>query len=170
MLFCISAWIVLYIWVMDGSRYQSHEDEFYNDTGAYPSARIPLIKPYELYSKEGEPWGLGLDTGFLSPSSNGNHIGYINVIDVRKLSIENNVIMAYSPYVDQQVEWATQEDNFHWFVVVPDKHIKRGFNNEEAFLEYIQQFDIQEPHWQNPYDIFGEYIENECLEWIPDCN
>lgn len=153
---------------MDSSRYQSHEDEFYNDMGAYPSSRIPLIKPYELYSKEGEPWELDLHPGLWSPPPADN-IGYGNVPDVKKLSIENDIIMAYSPYVDEQVEESLKEYYFHWFVVVPDKKIEMGFNNEEAFLEYIEQFHIQKPNWRTSDDIFDEYIETECLDWIPDC-
>ena len=137
-----------------------------SDTGAYPSSRIPLIKPYDLYSKEGEPWGLNLHENLRLPDS---AIWYFDVPDIRKLAVENGVIMAYSPHVHFQVEEAMKQYYFHWFVVIPDKNIEVGFNNEKVFLEYIEQHHIQKPNWRTPDDIFDEYIETECLEWIPDC-
>ena len=156
----------LTILFIDDSRYQSHEDDFYNDTGAYPSSRIPLIKPYDLYSKEGEPWGLSLHESLWSPDS---IFLYNGVRDVRKLSIKDGVIMVYSPHVNEKIEQSMRASFFHWFVVIPDKNIEMGFNNEKVFLEYIEQFHIQKPNWCTPDDIFDEYIETECLEWIPDC-
>ncbi len=149
------------------SRYQSHEDEFYNDTGAYPSSRIPLIKPYELYSKEGEPWELFLYDDLSTPPPD-NTIMYVNVHDVRKVSIKNGIIMVYSPFTDGQVERNMRQYFFHWFVIAPGKSIV-GFYDEEAFLKYIQQFGIHEPEWKEPNDVYDEYVQNQCLDWIPDC-
>ena len=163
--------LICLIWAcisISNSRYQSHEDEFYNDMGAYPSARLPLIKPYELYSKEGEPWSLNLFTGLWSPPPDDTFL-YSSVRDVRKISVENGLIMVYSPHVNEQVEQSTRKYFFHWFVVIPDKGIEIGFNNEDEFLKYIQQSGIQEPDWREPNDIYDEYVETECLDWIPDC-
>ncbi len=169
----ILAGIIILIWICqcllsEGYRYQSHEDEFYNDIGAYPSSRLPLIKPYELYSKEGEPWSLDLFTGLWSPPPDDTFL-YSSVRDVRKISVENGLIMVYSPHVHEQVEQNTRKYFFHWFVVIPDKEIEIGFNNEDEFLKYIQQFGIQELDWREPNDIYDEYVETECLDWIPDC-
>ena len=150
------------------SRYQSHEDEFYNDMGAYPSSRIPLIKPYELYSKEGEPWSLELFVGLWSPPPDDTLL-YNNLLNVEKISIKNDVIMAYSPYVDENISPSMKKYVYHWFAIVPDKDIAEGFFSEDAFLKYIQQFGVPEPDWREPSDVYDEYVETECLDWIPDC-
>lgn len=163
--------LICLIWAcisISNSRYQSHEDEFYNDMGAYPSARLPLIKPYELYSKEGEPWSLNLFTGLWSPPPDDTLL-YNNVLNVEKISLKNSVIMAYSPYIDGDISPSMKKYVYHWFVIVPDKDIAEGFYNENAFLKYIQQFGIQEPDWREPSDVYDEYVETECLDWIPDC-
>jgi len=45
-----------------------------------------------------------------------------------------------------------------------------GFDNEEDFLAYIQQYSIQQPSWRTPDDILKEYDETWCLGWIPACD
>jgi hypothetical protein len=150
------------------SRYQTHDDEFYNDTGEFPSARIPLIKPCYLYSREGNPWTLWLSTEVKTSSSNDDvYYVYRHVTDVRKLSVQDGVIMAYSPYGEEQADDGMKD--IHWFVVIPNKDIAMGFENENDFSEYIQQRSIQQPDWRKPDDIFNEYVETQCLDWIPDC-
>jgi hypothetical protein len=115
------------------SRYQSHEDEFYNDTGEYPSARIPLIKPCYLYSREGNPWTLWLSTEVRTSSSKDDvYYVYKHVTDVRKLSVQNGVIMAYSPQGEKKADEGMQD--LHWFVTIPDKKFAMGFKDEDDFF------------------------------------
>jgi len=146
-----------------------HTDEFYNDRGSFPYLRFPLIKPYYVDSAAvtggTEPWTMYLKKLWAPP----NYLYLYSVTDVRKLSIKGNVIMAYSPYVNEEAEQGIQENYYHWFVVVADKNIEAGFHTEGAFLEYIQQLGIQQPEWTSPDDLFDEYDSTGCLPWIPDC-
>jgi len=147
-----------------------HEDKFYNDPGEFTYSRFPLVKPYEVDRMDGEsPWVMMLFVGLWAPPPNDTYL-YGNVKDVRKLSFKNGVILAYSPYIDQQADESIKEHYFHWFVVVPDKSIEVGFENESAFLEYIQQYGIQQPDWVQPNEIYKEFVRTGCLVWIPDCD
>lgn len=150
------------------SRYQSHKDEFYNDTGEFPSARIPLIKPCYLYSREGNPWALWISTSIKTTSSNNDiYYRYRHVSDVQKIFVQNGVIAAYSPFGEEAADEGMKD--LHWFIVVPDKEIALGFEKENDFLEHLQMLGIQQPDWRKPDDVFHEYIKTQCLDWIPDC-
>ena len=145
-----------------------HEDQFYNDSGEFTYLRFPLIKPYYMDRLDGKsPWVMS-SLSLWAPPPNATYL-YRSLRDVRNLSVKNGVIMVYSPYVDEQVDQSIREKYFHWFVVVPDKNIEVGFENEGAFLEYIQQFGIQQPDWLEPNDIYKEFAQTGCLDWIPDC-
>ena len=151
-----------------------HADDFYNDDGDFPYVRFPLIKSYYVDARE-SPWTLRLKGYFvIYDGAYAYSYGY-NMTDVRKLSVESHIIMAYSPYNDgqpfdnTQVIPSNQEDYYPWFVIIPDKKIEAGFQNESAFLEYVHGLGIQQPDWQTPDDLFGEFAQTGCLSWIPDC-
>ena len=159
--------ILIMIFLSSCTSQVQHLDEFYNDEGIYPYARFPLIKPYHVDRKDGNsPWLMSLRKLWAPP----DYLYFYNVEDVRKLSVMGNVIMAYSPYIDEQANQSIQENYYHWFVIVPDKGTEAGFHDESAFLDYIHQLGIQQPDWQEPLDIFKEFERTGCLEWIPDCN
>jgi len=151
-----------------------HIDEFYNDDGGFPASQFPLIKPYYVDRLDSRnPWILRLN-GYLWVNIGSDAYKY-DVTDVRKLSVESRIIMAYSPYVDEhpfddpQVDQSIREHYYHWFVAIQDKNIEVGFETESAFLEYIHSLGIQQPDWQTPDDLFGEFAQTGCLSWIPDC-
>jgi hypothetical protein len=151
-----------------------HTDEFYNDDGDFPALRFPLMKPYYVDRFDSRnPWVLRLN-GHLWIDIGAYAYKY-DVVDVRKISVENGIIMAYSPYVadqpfdDPQVNQSIREHYYHWFVAIPGKSIEEGFENESAFLEYIHGLGVQQPNWQAPDDLFGEFAQTGCLNWIPDC-
>ena len=94
--------------------------------------------------------------------------GY-NMTDVRKLSVESRIIMAYSPYIDgaldnTQVIPSNREDYYPWFAIIPDKKIEAGFQNESAFLNYIHNLGVQQPDWQTPDDIYSQFEQTGCLK------
>jgi hypothetical protein len=147
-----------------------HADSFYNGAGEFTYARFPLIKPYDVYRMDGDsPWEISGVTGLWAPSPN-DWYDYWNLHDVQKLSVKNEVIMVYTPYVDVQADQSIKEKYFHWFVIIPEKNVAAGFENEGAFLDYIQQFGIQQPDWREPDEIYKEFERTGCLNWIPDCN
>lgn len=147
-----------------------HDDPFYNDPGEFAYSRIPLIKPYYVDRMDGiSPWEMSGVTRLWAPPPN-DWYSYWNIHDVRKLSVENGVIMVYSPYIDEQTDQSIRENYFHWFVIIPDKNITEGFDKEETFLDYIQQYGILQIDWLEPKDVYKEFRQTGCLDWIPDCN
>jgi hypothetical protein len=170
---CISIILAALYLSSCNSRVQ-HPDEFYNDDGDFPLLRFPLIKPYYVDRFNSvNPWILRLQ-GYLWVNIGSDAYKY-DVTDARKLSVESRIIMAYSPYVDEhpfddpQVDQSIREHYYHWFAAIPDKNIEVGFENESAFLEYIHSLGIQQPDWQTPDDVFNEFEQTGCLDWIPDC-
>jgi len=77
--------------------------------------------------------------------------------------------MAYSAYVDKKANIYIQDSYFHWFVLIPDKEIAKGFQTEAEFRQYIQTLGIQDPYWQTPDETYKQFKKTGCLEWIPDC-
>jgi hypothetical protein len=146
-----------------------HKDTFYNDLGDFPYLRLPLIKPYYVdRADSNSPWTLYL-RGFLWVSPQPHFVYGYDVKDLRKLSVENGIIMAYSPYVDEQADQSIRDNYYHWFVIIPDRKIEAGFGNEGAFIEYVQKYGVQQPDWRTPIDIFNNFQKTGCMDWIPGC-
>jgi hypothetical protein len=94
---------------------------------------------------------------------------YFNLHDIRKLSVENGVIMLYTPYVENNIDQSLDQRIYHWFVIVPASNIEEGFENENAFLEYIKQVDVYQPIWLDPNEVYEQFFQTGCLKWIPEC-
>ena len=54
-------------------------------------------------------------------------------------------------------------------ILIPDRNLELGFENEVDFLDYIRQNNLNEPEWLEPLAILQKYNETGCLDWIPDC-
>lgn len=151
-----------------------HTDPFYNvNDDDYPLIHLPLIKPIEANRQDGRtPWGLLTPYGlFVSvPTRQDNFFYVYNVKELERISVRNDVIMAYSTYVDKEADAYIQDNYYHWFVLIPSKNIIEGFHTEDKFNEYIQTLGIQSPDWQTPDEAYKVFSETGCLEWIPDCS
>ncbi len=146
--------------------FQLHEDPFYNNIGKSDSLRFPLIKPYYLvYIDQKTSWQMPL---LADPPSESTYY-YFNLHDIRKLSVENGVIMLYTPYVENNIDQSLDQRIYHWFVIVPASNIEEGFENENAFLEYIKQVDVYQPIWLDPNEVYEQFFQTGCLKWIPEC-
>jgi len=155
-----------------------HADPFYdfNDSD-FPRNHLPLINPIEATREKSDaPWRLELRNALWIelPKSQEQEVrevyGYTSVEELEKFAVEEGVIMAYSPYIDQQANPYIQDNYYHWFVMVPSQDITAGFHTEEEFRQYIQTLGIQEPNWQKPDEAFVKYVDmGGCLDWIPDC-
>lgn len=150
-----------------------HADPFYNYNGL-SHARIPLIKPIYAYQmRSSEVWFLELQPVIWlveSRDSQGVHYYvYDRVEGLEKFAVKNGVIMAYSWYVDKDANAHTQDNYYHWFVMVPDQQITQGFQTEEEFRSYIKTLGVQDPDWQTPDEAFQQFRHTGCLDWIPDC-
>jgi hypothetical protein len=151
---------------------RQHADPFYNyDDSMAPGSRFPLINPIEVTRKNpSSPWVLELANYLWVDLPNSQEVyAYSHVEELGKFSVRDDVIMAYSSYVDRQADAYIQNSYYHWFVTVPDKNITKGFPTEDEFDQYIQTLGIQNPEWQTPDEAFDKYFQTGCLDWIPDC-
>lgn len=155
-----------------------HADPFYDiNNSDFPRDHLPLINPVEATQEESSsPWSLKLLNGLHVdlPKSQEQEIVevyiYYRIEELEKIAVKDNVIMAYSAYVDQQADAYIQNDFYHWFVMVPSQNITKGFHTEDEFRLYIQTFGIQDPDWQTPDETFTKFVDTGgCLDWIPDC-
>lgn len=152
---------------------RQHADPFYNYNDNYaPGAGFPLIDPVEVTrERPSSQWDLGLaDPIWIQIPNSDADYGYFSVVELEKFAVKNDVIMAYSSYVDKQADVYIQNNYYHWFVTVPDKNITKGFQAEDEFNQYVQTLGIQNPDWQTPDAAFDKYFQTGCLDWIPDCN
>ncbi len=149
-----------------------HADPFYNYDD-FTHNRIPLIKPIEANRLNSSyPWNMQLRPGIWIvdyPNSQGIDYLYFHVEELEKFAVKDDVIMAYSPHVDQEAKAYIQDNYYHWFVMVPDKDITQGFQTEDEFRSYIQTLGVQDPEWQTPEEVFQQFRHTGCLAWIPDC-
>ncbi len=153
-----------------------HADPFYNVNDDFSIMRIPLINPIEAERLDGRsPWSLGLHNPLLIrlPKSQEQEVtalyGYSHVEELEKFAVKDGVILAYSAYVDLQANSYVLNNFYHWFVIIPNKDITKGFHTEEEFLEYIQALSIEDPDWQTPNEAYKQFRKTGCLAWIPDC-
>jgi hypothetical protein len=141
-------------------------DPFYEAGSEWDHQRFPLIKPYyAIYKSDEYGWQIPLPVEI--PSNDLYY--YITLQDIRKIAIENGVIMVYTPY-KEAVEESVGQKILYWFVFVPAQKIEIGFDKESDFLNYIQQYGVKNPPWREPDTILKEYDQTQCLDWIPDCN
>jgi hypothetical protein len=158
-------------YVLDLQRFKN-PDPFYStyDEGFFGYVRFPLIKPYEMIKVPeagGEVSGWVFELNDVNPDN--DMFGYNDLWQVKDVSIEKNVIMAYTPYIKPHtVENGSRV--LHWFVVVLDKNIKAGFETEEDFLAYIKKYGIDKPVWMDTQSAYDQFRKTGCLDWIPDCN
>ena len=140
-------------------------DPFYSSTGEWDSIRFPLIKPYEAVAiAGGNGWWINLPVILGEPTL------YGSVQDVQKVSVVNDVILAYTPNKpDFSQGMLEQVQVYYWYVIIPDKKIQRGFENERAFMEYIQKSGINKVVWENPDLLYRRFESTGCLDWIPEC-
>lgn len=138
--------------------------DFYSDIGdpKRDSFRIPLIKPYELTgtSYPGS-WGIKLYYHDTKPYTDPMH-SFLGINSVAKFTVENGVIVAMT---DKKLG----NERLQWFVIIPDKQVEVGFNNEAEFKKYIQTYNITEPSWFTTKEAYKQLKDTGCLPWIPGC-
>jgi hypothetical protein len=170
---CVSIYFL-----MRGAPRVHHADPFYDfKDSEFPRNHLPVINPVEATRERSDaPWELDLlNVLWIElPKSQEQEVrqvyGYTHVDELEQLAVKDGVIMAYSPYVDQQADPYIKNNFYHWFVMVVSQNITKGFHTEEEFRQYIQTLSIQNPNWQTPDEAFDQYLETGgCLDWFPDC-
>lgn len=93
---------------------------------------------------------------------------YTGLHDVQKIAVVEGVILVYTPY-EPLVAKDVGQKVLNWFVIIPDKGIETGFDNENDFLEYLQEYGINEVSWETPDVLYQRFLDTGCLDWIPGC-
>ncbi len=150
-----------------------HTDPFYYINDGFDPRRIPLIKPLEVnLLPSSRSWDIFLQPSMYIdyPNRQGDYYFYGHIYEVEKIAVINGIIMAYSSYVDEEADSYIQDNYYHWFVLIPDQEITKGFHTEDEFTEYIQTLGVDELDWQTPDKVYKQFKKTGCLDWIPDCN
>jgi hypothetical protein len=137
-----------------------HNDPFYNDSGEGKFLVVPLIKPYRVETDEDA--GIGWQLEF--------HEKYrtsVGVLYIEKIAVERGVIMIFAPNTPKI---SLSNLSWDWIVIIPERKIEEGFDNENAFLDYIRAYGIESPKWVDPLEAFKQFESTGCLEWLPDCD
>jgi hypothetical protein len=133
------------------ANHNADNDNFYTDKGSWDAVRIPLIKPYELLRLNGNSeWTMNLD----APSS---------VTNIKEINIVGDVIVIHSG----QTYCNNVEVSEAWFVVVPNKHIEKGFDNKLAFNKYLLSLG-HKAGFQNVEKVFQIFNRRGKIDWDTD--
>lgn len=136
-----------------------HSDPFYNDTGEGNFLVVPLIKPYRVVTDAGAGIGWQMDLHKQYRAS-------VGILHIEKIAVEKGVIMVFAPTTPKI---SLANTSWDWIVIIPEQEIEVGFDNEDAFLNYIRAYGIEKPNWIDPMEAFKQFERTGCLEWIPDC-
>lgn len=144
----------------------SVQKSFYQQGSGWDYLRFPLLEPYyAIKIDDDQGWVISLH----AKQAERNFWYYLDIQDVSKIAIENDVIMVYSSYSKPiEIVAGGEKKELHWFILVPDQ-AEIGFETEEAFINSLQQYEIDQPQWQEPNEILKEFDQTGCLKWIPDC-
>jgi hypothetical protein len=144
---------------------------FYQEGSDWDSLRFPLLEPYYAINVLPDPsesgWEINLDN---KKSIQSNFRYYGAILDVRKIAVENGVIMVYSAYSEPIMLAGEKREKkpLHWFILIPGQ-TELGFENEAEFLYRLKDYNISQPKWQEPLPILQKFDQTRCLEWIPGC-
>jgi len=141
------------------------KESFYQKGSGWDYLRFPLLEPYYAIKITDEyGWVIPLH---IEPSKK-NFLHYLDIQDVTKITVENGMIMVYSPYSKPIDVGGGQIKELHWFILIPDQ-AELGFETEEEFNVSLQQYGMDQPQWREPLSILQTFDQTRCLEWIPDC-
>jgi hypothetical protein len=131
-------------------------DIFYERSGGWDYARIPLKKPYELMKlKNGNTWDINLHAMTLQ-SSISNVMG-VNVID--------GIIVIHST---KKTILRGSEVSEAWFVIIPEKEIEKGFDNQNDFTAYASSVGIKEIKFYSPDIVYQSFMKKWPIDWEKD--
>ncbi|MEO3404026.1 hypothetical protein AAFN85_08995 [Mucilaginibacter sp. CAU 1740] len=132
-----------------------HTDPFYTDKSDFDMSRVPLVKPYLVINiPPSNNWIIqteDTDTSFCMGTIPGTK--YINLVDSAIFAYSKNTI------IDGQ---AAKEG---WFVVVPQKHILRGFKTRKEYLNYLDTIKLKDPKMYRIEEVFHYFVDNDALDW-----
>jgi len=145
--------ICLLISCFHSSEKISNPSDFYSRKAGWDAARIPFLKPYEAFKASKEMgWFMNLD-GVDGDS------GFQNI---KKANVMDSIIFVYS--VNSILHGVDIKES--WHVIIPSKHIEKGFSDHQAYLDFLNKLDIQKEPRLYDIDEIAHYFENhETIDW-----
>lgn len=143
----------------------SEPKSFYDIGSDWDYVRFPILEPYYAMNISDENgWVISL---YVEPTKR-TFRDYIQILQVTKIAVENDVIMVYSSYTRLIRDEDGKEKELHWFILIPNQ-AEIGFETEKEFMTALPQYGIEEPAWQEPLALLKTYNKTGCLDWFPDC-
>jgi hypothetical protein len=136
------------------SHKQTKEDPYYTSHGDWDNVRLPLVKPYEAIVLNGShDWIVqttpNVDWFFSAPNT-------------RKLNVIQRVIFLYCT----KTLLSGQDAKEAWFVLMPDKHIEKGFATHLAYQDYLNSIGMEHEPKLYPIDQVAMYFgEHDTIDW-----
>lgn len=135
----------------DNQNHNNMEDEFYSKkNSSWDASRIPLIKPYEMLELNGsDEWIMNLVE---TPGS---------VSNIKEINVLQNVIFIHSGETycnNKKVQEA-------WFIIIPEKHIERGFEKKEDYDKYLSSLQLNEPKLYNVEKASEDFNKRKGIDW-----
>jgi hypothetical protein len=133
-------------------KHNSVKDKFYTDRGSWDAARIPLIKPYELLRLNGsEEWTMNLE----APGS---------VSNIKEINVSGNVIVIHAG----QTYCNNIEVSEAWFIIIPNKHIEKGFDNIQDFDKHLASLGNKDRKLHDVKKVYEVFNSKGKVDWDVD--
>jgi hypothetical protein len=132
----------------------SNKDKFYTVSHYQDLIRLPLIKPYEIYSADnGFTWFLKFR--FPEKIRKKDELGGVDSIGVH-----DNLIVAYS-----KLTYLPGEMTPAWFIVdVPNKD-EKVFTKEKEYKDYLTNRKLESVKFYRPKEVFEKFEKSGKLPW-----
>ncbi|SEA63447.1 hypothetical protein SAMN05192529_1365 [Arachidicoccus rhizosphaerae] len=157
---CLCVFAVLLCACWGKENHTQNKDPFYLSTMAsWDAIRVPLIKPYEILQLNGEKqWILGLK---VLPMGIGN---------IKEVNVLHNMIFIHSGKtssidIQNNVEW-----NEGWFIIIPHKHIEKGFGNKTDYDKFLLSQKIDIPKLYDINKVYAKFIKKGEIGWAKEYN
>jgi hypothetical protein len=128
-------------------------DKFYTEKGDWDAGRIPLIKPYEaIIANKDMGWGMNLD-------GKDGDTGFFNI---KRVNVVNDIVLVYSINSIFHGNYVKQS----WHIIIPKKHIEKGFESYQQYLDYLKKIGIETEPRLHDIDSVADYFENhDTINW-----
>ena len=138
------------------NKQEGEKDIFYERSGGWDYARIPLKKPYELMKLKNRPgWDMNLHAMTLQSSI--SNVTGVNIIEGLIVLHSSGNTFLRGVEVPQA-----------WFVIIPEKEIEKGFDKKEEFTSYLTSMSINRPEFHNPDSVYQSFIKKWPIDWKKD--
>lgn len=131
-----------------------NNDPYYTDHGDWDDVRFPLIKPYEALCLNGvDNWSVQLTA---------DADGLFSAPGTKQVNIVDGVILLHSTKTILNFADAKEA----WFILVPAKHIQKGFAMHAKYLSYLHSLGMKnEPELYDINKVSKYFGDHDEIDW-----